>query len=73
MNLSCPNDHDVAFQNFRMLQGLGAAMAFALSAVVCVSAKLYVIISLLILSILSYALAEYRLRRELGGLADSTG
>ena len=61
----------MAFQNFRMLQGLGAALAFALSAMVCIAVKLYIIISLLILSIISYALAEYRLRRELGGLADS--
>ncbi len=73
VNLSCPDDHDVAFQNFRMLQGLGAALAFGLSAVVCIPVKLYIIISLLILSIISYALAEYRLRRELGGLADSVG
>ena len=44
VNLSCPDEHDVAFQNFRMLQGLGAAAAFALGSVVCVAVKLYIII-----------------------------
>ena len=47
-----------------MLQGLGAALAFAMGAHVCVAAKLYVLISLLILSILLYVVVEYQLRKD---------
>ena len=73
VNLSCPDDHDVAFQNFRMLQGLGAALAFSLGAFVCVAVKLYIIISLMVLAILCYVIAEYRIRREFdSSVYDST-
>jgi len=62
---SCsPADHDVAFQSCRSLQGAGAAVAFALSSgAVCVTAKLYCIIALLLVAVLFYAVFEYRLRR----------
>ncbi|ELT90968.1 hypothetical protein CAPTEDRAFT_154442 [Capitella teleta] len=63
VNLSCPDDHDVAFQNFRMLQGLGASMAFGMGAFTCVSAKLYFLITLLSLAVLLYAAVEYQLRK----------
>lgn len=69
VNLCCVDDHDVAFQNFRMLQGFGAALAFSLSTFLCVSIKLYILIGLLIVSIVCYVLAEYRLRRTEGRVA----
>ena len=64
VSMSCTQaeDHDVAFQNLRMLQGLGAAIAFFLGAVVCVAVKLYLLISLLILAILFYVVIEYQVR-----------
>lgn len=62
VNLSCAEEHDVAFQNFRMLQGFGAASAFFLSAAVYVAVKLYIIIALLVVSVLFYVCAEYRIR-----------
>ena len=65
VNLSCPDDHDVAFQNFRMLQGLGAASVFLLGTFCCVAVKLYIIISLLVVAILLYAAVEYNVRRDL--------
>jgi len=63
---SCsPSDHDVAFQSCRTLQGTGAALAFALSSgPVCITAKLYIVIIILIVSIIFYAVFEYRLRRS---------
>ena len=64
VNLSCPDSHDIAFQNFRMLQGLGAALAFSLGAFVCVDVKIYIIISLMVVAILCYGIAEYRIRQE---------
>lgn len=68
VSLSCPqSEHDVAFQNCRTLQGLGAALAFGLSAVssgpMCTSVKLYIMIVLLSLALLLYAVFEYRLRQ----------
>ena len=64
VNVSCHDEHDVGFQNFRMLQGLGATLAFSLGSVICVEVKLYIIISLLILAIMCYVVAEYRIRRD---------
>jgi len=54
----------VAFYNFRFLQGVGLALAYTSSALFCVSVRLYVIISLVILSVVLYVVAEYRLRRN---------
>ena len=72
---SCsPSDHDVAFQSCRTLQGAGAALAFALSAgLVCITAKLYIIIMLLIFSIVFYAVFEYRLRRSAAAAETDAG
>ena len=66
MCASCsPSEHDVAFQSCRSLQGTGAAVAFALSSgAVCVTAKLYIIIALLLFAVAFYAVFEYRLRRS---------
>jgi len=63
VSLCCIDEHDIAFQNFRMLQGFGAALAFFFSTFLCVNVKLYILIGLLILSIICYVLAEYQLRR----------
>ena len=70
--MCCIDEHDIAFQNFRMLQGFGAALAFFFSTFLCVNVKLYILIGLLILSIICYVLAEYQLRRteNIGGAAD---
>ena len=67
VNLSCPDEHDVAFQNFRMLQGLGACLAFMLGSFVCVAVKLYILIGLLIVATLFYVVVEYQVRREENG------
>ena len=60
--LSCMDNHEAAFSNFRMLQGLGAAVAFLLGAFVCVAVKLYIIICLLTVAIFCCAIAEYQIR-----------
>ena len=70
VNLSCPEEHDIAFQNFRMLQGLGASLAFFLGGFVCVAVKLYIIISLLVLATLFYVVVEYHLKRAESGNSD---
>ena len=55
---------EVAFYNFRFLQGVGLALSYASSALFCVSLRLYAVISLLVLSVVLYVVAEYRLRRN---------
>ena len=57
-------EREVAFYNFRFLQGVGLALSYASSALLCVSARLYVVISVLVLSVVLYAVAEYRLRQN---------
>jgi len=65
VNLCCTDeDQDLAFLNLRLLQSFGAASAFLLGcAGVGVSVKLYILITILIISVLSYVLIEYRLRK----------
>ena len=71
---SCsPVDYDVAFQSCRTLQGAGVALAFALSSgMVCITAKLYITVVLLVLAVVFYAVFEYRLRRSAAAAAART-
>ena len=62
---------EVAFYNFRFLQGVGLALSYASCALFCVSVRLYLIISLLVLAVVLYVAAEYRLRRN--HAADTSG
>ena len=55
---------EVAFYNFRFVQGVGVALAYASSAAFCVAVRLYIVISLLVLAVVLYVAAEYRLRRD---------
>ena len=48
VSASCPDEHTEAFENVRLLQGAGVALAFALSLVVQTSVKLYILIALLV-------------------------
>lgn len=62
--LTCTEAPDIAFANSRMLQSLGLTLAFSLGTGMCVAAKLYLLITLLVLAIMFYVLAEYRLRHD---------
>jgi len=55
---------EVAFYNFRFLQGVGLALSYASSSLFCVTVRIYVIISLLVLAVVLYVVAEYRLRQN---------
>src|SRR6218665_3970786 len=63
VSLSCSTEYDVAFQNFRMLQGFGASLAFFFSAFMCVYVKLCTLMALLVLSVVFYVAAEYHIRK----------
>ena len=58
--LTCVEEPEVAFTNLRLLQSLGLAVMFGCG--LCVSAKLYLLMTVLVVAIMFYVLAEYRLR-----------
>ena len=63
------SDHGIAFQNGRSLQGMGAAMAFGLTAVsssdeISITVKLYLLCGVLIIALFFYILLECQLQRR---------
>ena len=62
--LTCTELPEVAFANSRMLQSLGLAVAFILGTGVCVAGKVYLLMTLLVVAIMFYVLAEYRLHHD---------
>ncbi|KAK7090836.1 hypothetical protein V1264_010586 [Littorina saxatilis] len=62
--LTCTELPEVAFANSRVLQSLGLAVAFSIGLGVCVAGKIYLLMTLLVVSIMFYVLAEYRLRHD---------
>ncbi|XP_025079982.1 protein unc-93 homolog A-like isoform X2 [Pomacea canaliculata] len=62
--LTCTEAPEVAFANSRMLQSLGLTLAFSMGTYMCVAGKLYLLMTVLVLSIMFYVLAEYRLRHN---------
>ena len=61
--ITCPEDTDSAFANYRMLQSFGLTMGFLSGTYICVSFKLYILMILLVVSIMFYVLAEYKVRQ----------
>lgn len=60
--LTCVDEPDIAFANYRLLQSLGLTIAFCCGTFMCVSAKLYMLMTMLVVAIMFYVLAEYRVR-----------
>ena len=61
--ITCPEDTDCAFANYRMLQSFGLTMGFLSGTYLCVPYKLYILMILLVVAIMFYVLAEYRVRQ----------
>ena len=61
--ITCPENTDVAFANYRMLQSMGLTLGFLSGTFLCVAFKLYILMILLVVAIMSYVLAEYRVRQ----------
>ncbi|XP_059177433.1 protein unc-93 homolog A-like, partial [Physella acuta] len=62
--LTCTEAPEVAFTNYRLVQSVGLAIMFGSGTWMCVSAKLYLLMTLLVVAIMFYVLAEYRLRHN---------
>ena len=62
----CPEEADIAFANYRMLQSLGLMFSFLCGLFMCISSKLYFLMVMLVLSIAFYVYMEYRVRQVEG-------
>lgn len=62
--LTCTEEPDMAFTNYRLVQSVGLAIVFGFGSWVCVSVKLYLLMTLLVVAIMFYVLAEYQLRHD---------
>ena len=53
----------MAFANYRLLQSFGLTVGFLSGTFLCVSFKLYILMILLVVAIMFYVLAEYKVRQ----------
>lgn len=53
------NHKEAAFANYRMWESLGFVIAFAYSTFICLSTKLYILIAVLVLNMVTYLWVEY--------------
>lgn len=54
-----PRDKEAAFANYRMWESLGFVIAFAYSTFLCLEHKLYILLSVLLLTCITYPIVEY--------------
>ncbi|KAL3847529.1 hypothetical protein ACJMK2_018434 [Sinanodonta woodiana] len=69
--ITCVEDTDIAFANYRLLQSFGLTVAFVNGLFLSVSFKLYILMILLVVAIMFYVLAEYRVRQDESGTLGS--
>ncbi|XP_028252453.1 protein unc-93 homolog A [Parambassis ranga] len=55
-----PRDKEAAFANYRMWESLGFVIAFAYSTFICLEYKLYILLAVLVLTVITYPIVEYR-------------
>lgn len=54
-----PRDKEAAFANYRMWESLGFVIAFAYSTFLCLEYKLYILLAVLVLTLITYPIVEY--------------
>ncbi|XP_074541238.1 protein unc-93 homolog A isoform X1 [Halichoeres trimaculatus] len=54
-----PRDKEAAFANYRMWESLGFVIAFAYSTFLCLEHKLYILLTVLVLTVITYPIVEY--------------
>jgi len=59
-----PDKYEEAFAGLRVAQGLGAAVSFGYSNSVCMMSKIYIMVASCVVSVASYVLMEWRVRRR---------
>lgn len=55
-----PAEEEAAFSNYRLWESLGFAIAFAYSSSICVNAKLWVLVGVLIAGMTGYLIIEFK-------------
>lgn len=59
-----PKAKEAAFANYRMWESLGFVIAFAYSTFICLETKLYILLSVLLLTAVTYPIVEYGERKN---------
>lgn len=54
-----PRHKEAAFANYRMWESLGFVIAFAYSTFICLEYKLYILLAVLVLTVVTYPIVEY--------------
>lgn len=54
-----PRQKEAAFANYRMWESLGFVIAFAYSTFLCLEYKLYILLAVLLLTVVTYPIVEY--------------
>ncbi|XP_044024880.1 protein unc-93 homolog A isoform X2 [Siniperca chuatsi] len=54
-----PRDKEAAFANYRMWESLGFVIAFAYSTFLCLEYKLYILLAVLLVTVVTYPIVEY--------------
>uniref|UniRef100_A0A8C6UIJ8 Protein unc-93 homolog A n=1 Tax=Neogobius melanostomus TaxID=47308 RepID=A0A8C6UIJ8_9GOBI len=54
-----PRDKEAAFANYRMWESLGFVIAFAYSTFLCLEYKLYILMAVLVLTVITYPIVEW--------------
>ncbi|XP_020492728.1 protein unc-93 homolog A [Labrus bergylta] len=54
-----PREKEAAFANYRMWESLGFVIAFAYSTFICLEYKLYILLAVLVLTVITYPIVEY--------------
>ncbi|XP_037304672.2 protein unc-93 homolog A [Pungitius pungitius] len=57
-------DKEAAFANYRMWESLGFVIAFAYSTFICLEYKLYILLAVLLLTVVTYPIVEYHERKH---------
>lgn len=55
-----PQEKEAAFANYRMWESLGFVIAFAYSTFLCLEYKLYILLAVLLVTVITYPIVEYR-------------
>ncbi|XP_041815347.1 protein unc-93 homolog A [Chelmon rostratus] len=59
-----PRDKEAAFANYRMWESLGFVIAFAYSTFLCLEYKLYILLAVLLLTVITYPIVEFHERKN---------
>lgn len=60
-----PTDTEAAFSNYKLFESLGFILAYVCSGLICITAKIYILIGCLIAGVTGYLVIEFLERRRI--------